>query len=142
MKKWIVGFLLIGISAAAFSQNVSDIVSECTRVLGQSVPYGYSRLDRTTYERWSNNDNVRFFLVVDGGIVSQSFCVIRFSTINEARQYTSQFYDFLEANNWQFVEEDSDGDIYRKNSVYALIMKPQRNSNGVINSGITFNNLE
>jgi hypothetical protein len=145
MKKWMVGFLLIGISAAAFSQNNFAtslfIVSECTRVLGQSVPYDYSRLDRTTFER--RTDNVRFWLYVDGGIVRVSSCVIEFSTTNEARQWTSQYYDSLEANNWQFVRENSDGDIYRKNSVYALIMKLQRNSNGFIGSAIMFtNNVE
>ena len=117
----------------AQSSNLTSFFDQCIALLGNTVPEGFKRLNRTMYQ----NDYGIFLLVEDRIVITSGFGRA-FNLINEAYRQNSQFYDYLENNNWIFIQKDHEGDIYFKDGVYSLIENPSRRDDGLFSIGVIF----
>jgi hypothetical protein len=101
--------------------------------LGNSVPSGFQRLDRTTYK-----NEMDIVVFTENNIVIASAFGSTFPTNNEAAEYNGVFYTFFE-DNWTFFRSTNKGDdIYIKNNVYAIIYRPTKRDDGLIVAMIGF----
>jgi len=132
MKKYLfVSFLLL-VSSAVFSQSfsLSIIVSECINRLGQGVPDGFSRTNRTNYVKMLEEGEAYFVSVGDEKVAASGYLLYKDSS-NTARQSRLSFISFFEDNGWQFVREIRDGDLFRKDSVYVCVTRSIQNRNNL-----------
>jgi hypothetical protein len=119
-----------------YGQNVSvaELINRCISLLDKPVPDGFRQVNRQTF---MNNEGLLLFVYNETVIVSST--VNTFKSDREAREFNNLFTDFFKNNNWNFFRTSSGGaDIYVKNGLYAIIERPRRNENGLIETMTAF----
>lgn len=138
MKKNIIFLYLFFAGITLFAQESLDefiqyYITTCISVLGNPVPSGFQRIDRTSFK---NEYDVILF--TENNIVTASAFGSAFSSNSDATEFNGIFYTFFE-DNWTFFRSTNQGaDIYIKNDVYAIINRPRRRDDGQIVAIIGF----
>ena len=135
MKKSIFLSLFFVMALQIYAQNdpVAYYINKCISLLGNNVPEGFQRMNRTGYK---NDEDI--ILMTENGTVVLSMFGTTFDRNNEAAEFNALFYDYFESNNWNFHISRRDGDIYIKNGIYAIITNPSRRDDGLIVTMIAF----
>ena len=134
MKKGMIICLFFSAFSAIYAQNtIEAIVNECISVLGNGVPNGFQRVDRTKYKKDTELGTIVLF--TENGQVFMSMITIAYLTTNAASSWNSRFYDFLEQSG-VFYDSINFGDIYKKNNAYICIGKLSRRDDGLIATNI------
>jgi hypothetical protein len=122
-KTWFFVLIFFVCIAQAYSQNDSDasisrLVEETIIYLNGVVPEeGFRKIDESLFL----SEEKGIILRSENGIVISASFEKRFSTIDEALEYSLLIRDYF-ANYWTFFDLDSTGlNIYLRNGIYALM---------------------
>ena len=128
-----------------FSQE--KIINHSIGFLGNPVPAGFSRMDRTSFSGFVIDDygeEKQIQLFTQSGIVIASMFGVIADFTHEAREWLAQYYIYFEDNKWLFLEEESDDeiDVYFKNDIYVIIPRISRRDDGMIVAVLMFTKEE
>lgn len=126
---------MTNLNAQDLQKQIAGLVTECINALGKPVPDGYTRIDRRMYKK--DIEYTTIVLIVENGKVHISSLGCYFSTTNTAAERTAIYYSTIE-NIGVFHDSSYDGDIYKINNTYALIVKPTKREDGFIATAAFF----
>jgi len=143
MRKSFISILIMLISIfQAYGQNntqseiVEYFINKAVSLLGETVPDGFRRVDRTTF---ANNEDI--IIITEDEKIVISYIGSIFNTTHEAHELNGLLYDYFEnrGNNWSFVSSTDNGtDLYFRDDIYAGISSPSRRDDGLIVTGVGF----
>ena len=133
MKKSFFVFLLIcfiaGSNAYAQENFFHSLIDECVSLLGMPVPatgfqgIGRFRIFGQDTDRYLRGDNNTVLYTQNDLIVYSNFGYYH-PDRDRAETFYSFFQELLESTNWEHSFSYERNEIYRKNGVYAGILKP------------------
>ena len=130
MKKTLLLVLFVYCVQICFGQ---EKVSEYISYLDHSIPNNFKRVDKTTYM----DDLSNIILLTENDIVKVCSVGVAFNYSHEANEWLSFYYNYFEDNKWEY-SINSGLEVYLRESVYAIIIKPKKRDDGQIVSLILF----